>query len=87
MLTNKEDFQKIVAIAERSEELGLNVIEERLSTIMDLERINLDYDQLLNFDDYNFSHDMTGIYYNFNRRTFEMDNCFLPRSARKEIIK
>ena len=87
MLVTKEDFMTIVTIAQRSEDLGINTKKDRQSTIMDLERIDLDYSQLLNFDDYNFSHDLVGIYNNFNRRTFELDNCFLPRSARKEIMK
>ena len=83
MLVTKEDFMKIVEIAKRSEKLGINDKRDRQSTIMDLKQIDLDYSQLLNFDDYNFSHDLVGIYNNFNRQTFEMDNCFSPRSEKK----
>ena len=39
----------------------------------------LDYGKLLNFDDFNFIHDVIGILVNINRNNFSLGNCFLPR--------
>jgi hypothetical protein len=58
---------------------------KKLDLMMDLEYTNeeipLDLEQLLTFPEGDFCHDLFGIYYNFNRETKKMDNCFLPRSA------
>lgn len=42
----------------------------------------LDLEKFLNFDDFNFFHDLYGISFNVNRRTGKIENCFLPRCAR-----
>jgi len=34
---------------------------------------------LLNADRFNFAHDIFGIFANLNRRTGEIENCFVPR--------
>jgi hypothetical protein len=41
-------------------------------------------DDLLNFDDFDFLHDMVGIRRHLNRETGQLDGCFVPRSAKRE---
>lgn len=41
----------------------------------------LDLQKLLDFDNFNFLHDVGGILRNLNRATCELENSFLPRSA------
>lgn len=41
----------------------------------------LDLEKLLAFDDFNLSHDVTGIIRNLNRRTGKLGNFFLPRCS------
>jgi len=40
--------------------------------------------ELLEADDFNFSHDIFGIRRHLNRETGQLENCFLPRFARPE---
>lgn len=84
----KEEFKKIVAIADRAEKLKLNRFE-KFSLIMDVEATHcngneLDFDKLLSFDDANFSHDIVGIQNYINRRTGELSECFTPRCSKIE---
>lgn len=77
-------------ILDRAERL--NLVQEtessRMTLLMDIdftdEIIPLDLDQLSQMDDANFAHDITGIQYNFNRVTKQMDDCFLPRCAKPQ---
>jgi hypothetical protein len=81
-MTKKENFQKIVEIAKRAEDMNL-LMFDRFSLIMDLEcaveEFNLRLDEFLNADNFNFSHDIVGIQKNINRQTKQFENCFLPR--------
>lgn len=58
---------------------------KRLDLFMDLDYANqdiqMDLQKLLDFDDGNFMHDVTGIVCNFNRQTYTMDNFFVPRCS------
>ncbi|KXZ22478.1 hypothetical protein AXI58_10140 [Bacillus nakamurai] len=58
---------------------------DRMSLIMDLkcvnEEFNLRLEDLLNADDFNFSHDILGIQNNLNREERKMENLFVPRFA------
>lgn len=84
-MLNKETFVKIVDIAKRAEQMEL-LLFDRMSLIMDLEcaneEFNLRLDDLLQADDFNFSHDIVGIQNNLNRRTKEMENFFVPRYSK-----
>lgn len=42
----------------------------------------LDLEALLAFDDFEFVHDIAGIARHLNRKNGQLENCFLPRSAR-----
>lgn len=85
MKCSKQEFETIVKICERAEDLGVSV-GERITLIMDLENthntIGLALDALLEADDANFAHDIIGIQANINRETKEMDNFFMPRYAK-----
>lgn len=79
----KEDKMLIVAIAKKAEEKDL-LLSDRMSLIMDLEFVHGDegtlrLQDLLDADDFNFSHDVVGIQNHFNRETKKLENLFLPR--------
>jgi hypothetical protein len=42
----------------------------------------LDLHKLLQFDDFNFTHDITGIARHLDRTTGELRDCFVPRCAK-----
>lgn len=42
----------------------------------------LDFKRLLEFDDFNFMHDINGINHHIDRDTGKLTNCFLPKSAK-----
>ena len=79
---SKDEMLTIVEIAKRAEEKGL-LMFDRTSLIMDIqvahEQFNLKLNELLNADDFDFSHDIVGIQKNINRQTKTVENCFLPR--------
>lgn len=69
---------------------NLNLKQSFLTTKMDLKACHangceLNFEKLLNFDYFDFSHDILGIIKNINRETGEIENCFLPRSYNREI--
>lgn len=84
---NKENFEKIVKIAERAESMGMLAFD-RISLIMDLEYVNeqfnLRLDDFFNASKLDFAHDIYGIQNNFNRQTLKMENCFVPRFTGKD---
>ncbi len=62
---------------------------DRLDLHMDLTATHangcpLDFDRLLHFDDFDFSHDIFGIIQHLNRNTGQLGGRFLPRCAKKE---
>lgn len=75
----------IIKIVERAKERNL-LASDKLSLTMDLdcvsEKYNLVLQALLKADDFNFAHDIVGIQNHLNRRTRELEDCFLPRFAR-----
>lgn len=94
MNDQREQIELMSQIADR----GLKALKnagvdhvKKLDMMMDLEYthdvIPLDLEQLMAFGDGDFGHDIAGIYNNFNRETKQMDNCFLPRSAKPEAVE
>lgn len=73
---------KIADIAKKADEKGLCMFD-RMSLIMDLQAVhkqfNLNLNEFLNANDFDFTHDIMGIQHNINRETKELENCFLPR--------
>ena len=79
----KEESVTILKIVVRAKKLIPEL--PTLDTNMDIGATHiknkLDLDKLLKFDDSNFLHDITGITYNIDRETGELENCFLPRCS------
>ncbi|MBD8046776.1 MULTISPECIES: DUF6874 family protein [Clostridium] len=84
-MSKNENLKVIAKIVERAENKGL-LMFDRLSLMMDLEftvkEFDLRLEDLLNADDFNFSHDICGIQNNINRAEKKMENFFIPRFAR-----
>lgn len=64
-------------------------IQDKMNLTMDISATHLngtplDLQKFLDFDDSNFMHDIYGIMDNINRRTGELDNCFLPRCSKHD---
>lgn len=80
-----------VKICERAEKLGFK--GERLSLLMDIESADLKFDirleELLNADDSDFVHDISGIINNVDRDIFPATDfgLFIPRFASKIISR
>lgn len=76
------DIDLAEKIAKKAEAL-LGV--DRLVVMMDLHFCNekqaLDLQKLLDFAPADFAHDIFGINKHLNHETFELEDCFLPRSA------
>lgn len=87
----RERYKKYVKIAERAEKEGL-YHGDRLNLLMDIEstdlRFNLQLDDWLKADEFNFAHDLCGIIDNIVRNDFHATNFgyFVPRFAGKEGI-
>lgn len=60
-------------------------MDDRLSLMMDLDvankQFNLRLTELLEADNFNFTHDILGIQNNIDRKTKTFINCFVPRFA------
>ena len=85
--TTKTDIEKVSKIVSRAFNLGICKGRDRISVFMDLEATHsngceLDFDKLMEFDDFNFSHDICGIAGHIDRSTGELLNCFLPRCSK-----
>ena len=78
-------------IIDRAIRTGLISAEKRPALVLNLSIANtdleLDFSKLLAFDDFNFAQDICGIIQNVNRRTFKVDNCFIPRCIKTEDRK
>jgi hypothetical protein len=82
--TNINDFETIVKISKRASKITPSL--PVMCCMMDLEACHnnhceLDLDKLLNFDQSNFLHDITGITNNLDRTTGKLENCFSPRCS------
>jgi len=83
----KDDLDLKLSIADRAVDVlraaGLNC--SKTEALMDIDYVNevcpLRLNELLNADDYDFAHDIFGIYRHFNRQTKQLEDCFLPRFA------
>ena len=87
----KADAKTITQIINRAVELSPDhgwTPDDRLSLVMDLTATHangcpMDFDRLLEADDFNFSHDVFGIMRHIDRATGELGDHFLPRFASK----
>ena len=83
---SKEDSDKISAVVHRAMKAAkkYGVDYPPLDCAMDITAAHLngcplDFDKLLEFDDFNFAHDVFGIRRHINRESGQLEDCFLPR--------
>ena len=53
--------------------------EPDINKMIDLEKSNVNQEELLKADDETFFHDCNGIFANINRETGKLERCFVPR--------
>lgn len=80
--STKEDDQIISDIVKRADALSL--INNRQDLEMDITAVHLNdtpirLKDLLEADDFNFTHDVIGITNNINRKTGKLENCFFAK--------
>jgi len=83
----KEDIQTIHKIVSRG--FCKQIYADRTSMSMDIAATHLNgcplkLKELLAADDFNFFHDIYGIYNHLDRKTGKLKNCFLPRFAQPD---
>lgn len=89
-MTKRKEMDLILKIVDRgyNEMYMYGLYKIRLDMTMDLEAAHadcpLDLQKLLDADEVNFYHDVMGIFKNINRQTKKLENCFVPRFAKKE---
>lgn len=80
----------ISKITDRAVALDLITKSQRVHVRMDLTACNstcpLDYEKLLGFPDFDFTHDICGINRHLDRETFQLKNCFCPRCAMPDEV-
>jgi len=82
-----EDINNINIICKRVKNSFPDI--DYVSLQMDLHAVHmcgckLDFLKLLEFDEFNFAHDIYGIMNHINRESGELKKCFLPRCLYKE---
>ena len=87
--TSREDMVLEAQIAKRAvskaKELGIQY--DQMTAVMDIGACHsngnpLRLKELLVADDFNFGHDVFGIRANINRKTGQLQNCFVPRYSK-----
>lgn len=88
----KTDYELIDKIVDRAQSLGLyedNRITAHIDVANATKHFNMRLEEWLNADDFNFVHDIVGIYRAIDRSKyptdFSNDPWFLPRFAGKEV--
>ena len=84
----KEETEQINAICNRALKMFPN-LSDKMSLTMDITATHkngtpLDLPKLMSFDGGNFAHDIFGIMKHINRRTGELEDCFLPRCSKHD---
>jgi hypothetical protein len=82
-----ENIELKLAIADRALKAltDAGISTTKIDCFMDIRYVDevcpLRLDEMLDADDFNFAHDIFGIYSNFNRETKQLENEFVPRFA------
>ena len=83
---NKEDITIIDRICKRAVNLFPQYELDFTEIQMDIAAAHvaepLDLEKFMEFDDFNFAHDIFGIIDHIDRETGKMQNCFLPRCSK-----
>ena len=86
---NFDEVDLMIRVAERVDSLNMfaDGSYPRIIMVLDLAAVNgyigMDFEALLNADDFNFAHDIVGIRNHLDRETGRLGNCFLPRFIKK----
>lgn len=91
-MLKRTEINRINEIANRAAkmavayEMATSEPEVKRTFLMDLMAVHehscrLRLDDLLTADDSNFAHDVFGINQHLNRKTYQLEDCFLPRFA------
>lgn len=82
----KENAEIAAKIARRAVEINPEI--DQLTIQMDISAASIqndfDFERLLEFDEFNFMHDVIGINKHLNRDTGEITQGFLPRCGKRE---
>ena len=83
------EVASVNACVKRGQDLKIIPRGGRLHHAMNLLAVNangnpIDFDRLLGFDDFNFTHDVLGIDRHLDRDTGQLNNMFRPRSSRHD---
>lgn len=88
METTKQEMLLISLIADRALKMAVKYdcpYEDKLSAVLDIEyahkQVPMRLRELLEADDFNFSHDVFGIRRHMNRDKCKLEGSFLPRFA------
>jgi len=85
-MVDQKKVNLIMDIVDRGWEEMKSNYRDKLEMMLDIETADRDcplkLQELLDADDFNFYHDILGIRRNLNRKTKQLENCFLPRYAR-----
>lgn len=88
MIEFSSNIEMVAAATDRFETLCGYSLEDRMSFIMDLSaadgcngNLPIDWDRLIEADDFNFMHDIGGIHHHLDRSTGKLEGGFLPRFA------
>jgi hypothetical protein len=88
----KEEMKLISKIVDKAFETEMQAhYGSKLDMFMDIEFVHkdcpLNLQRLLEADNFNFFHDVIGIYENLNRKTKKLENCFVPRFTSNVLSK
>jgi hypothetical protein len=83
----KAESDTIRKIVDRARSLKLFPGRAKMDITMDITATHangcpLKLDELLKADDFNFVHDLIGIWQHLNRENGKLEDCFLPRFAK-----
>lgn len=84
----KEESMIMFKILERADKMGI-MANDRMTLSIDLgvahKATPLDFERLLEADNFNFSHDIVGIQNHVDRERKKMDETFLPRFIKRTL--
>lgn len=90
--TTRHEFNVIMKIVDRAQRAGLVRRGDGIMSIsMDLSATHangcpMDFDRMLEADDFNFAHDYCGIARHLDRATGKLTDHFLPRFAKRQTV-
>lgn len=82
---NRKEYDLINQIANRAM-FECGIVSSKLTLLMDIECAHIQFGlrlaELLKANQFEFAHDVYGIVNNINRKTKQVENCFIPRFSK-----